>query len=235
MQVQRNLNQQAGLGLRPVEPEFDVSRAYDLAEKYVSYEKWNDARWTLEEPVENFMQSVPDDSIRRNADFQWRSGMSPKIIRRAEPGACKWCRALAGTYDYAQVRETGSDVYRRHENCRCVVEYDPGDGKRQDVNSKKWIDPSLRSGIRRDKSLPTGMHGDNIGVQLRKKKPEQRLIENAILNGEKESIIKTIADNHSGLSGNTPSQWKELFEKAGFSTLPLNKGTFRGIQFDDGG
>lgn len=136
VQVQRNLNQQAGLGLRPIEPEFDVGRAYDLAEKYVSYDEWKDARWVLGEPVENFMQSVPDDSIRRNADFQWRSGMSPKIIRRAEPGACKWCRALAGTYDYADVRETGNDVYRRHERCRCVVEYDPGNGRRQNVHTK---------------------------------------------------------------------------------------------------
>ena len=29
---------------------------------------------------------------------------------------------------------------RRHENCRCVVEYDPGDGKKQNVYSKKWVD-----------------------------------------------------------------------------------------------
>ena len=31
-----------------------------------------------------------------------------------------------------------SDVYARHNNCTCTVEYDPGDGRRQDVWSKQW-------------------------------------------------------------------------------------------------
>lgn len=137
--VQTNLNKNAGLGLKPIEPEFDVGRAYDLAEKYVSYDTWKDARWVLGEPVENFMQSVPDDSIRRNADFQWRTGMSPKIIRKAEPGACKWCREVAGAYNYEDVRATGSDVYRRHERCRCLIEYDPKDGNRQLVNNYRGL------------------------------------------------------------------------------------------------
>lgn len=143
--VQEHLNQNAGIGLKPIEPEFDVSRAYDLADKYVSYDDHEKAKWVLGEPVENYSQSVVDDSIRRNADFQWRAGMSPKIVRKAESGACKWCRSLAGTYDYSDVRDTGNDVYRRHENCRCEVTYDPSDGKNQNVWSKKWRDLSARN------------------------------------------------------------------------------------------
>lgn len=138
--VQEHLNQNAGIGLKPIEPEFDVSRAYDLADKYVSYNEHEKAKWVLGEPVENYSQSVVDDSIRRNAEFHAKVGMSPKIVRKAESGACKWCRSLAGTYNFADVSETGNDVYRRHENCRCVVLYDPGDGKKQDVWSKKWYD-----------------------------------------------------------------------------------------------
>ena len=50
---------------------------------------------------------------------------------------CKRCSSLAGVYEYPDVPE---DVYRRHENCRCTVEYDPGDGKKlQNVHTKKWI------------------------------------------------------------------------------------------------
>ena len=30
------------------------------------------------------------------------------------------------------------DVFRRHDFCRCVVEYTPGDGKWQNVYNKKW-------------------------------------------------------------------------------------------------
>lgn len=33
-----------------------------------------------------------------------------------------------------------ADVYRRHERCRCRVEYDPGDGRRQNVWDKKWTE-----------------------------------------------------------------------------------------------
>lgn len=33
-----------------------------------------------------------------------------------------------------------ADVYRRHERCRCKVEYDPGDGRRQNVWDKKWTE-----------------------------------------------------------------------------------------------
>ena len=39
------------------------------------------------------------------------------LTRKAEPGACPWCRGLAGDYGYPAPNE----VYRRHENCRCAT------------------------------------------------------------------------------------------------------------------
>ncbi len=64
-------------------------------------------------------------------------GLKPKIIRRTTFKCCEWCDNLAGTYTYPDVP---SDVYRRHENCRCTVIYDPADGSKtvQDMRSKKW-------------------------------------------------------------------------------------------------
>ena len=50
---------------------------------------------------------------------------------------CKWCGRLVGTYDYATVRNTGNDVFRRHKYCRCTVEFITN-GKRQNVHTKKW-------------------------------------------------------------------------------------------------
>jgi hypothetical protein len=32
------------------------------------------------------------------------------------------------------------DVYRQHENCRCIVEYVPGGVKRQNVHTEQWTD-----------------------------------------------------------------------------------------------
>ena len=91
----------------------------------------------LDEPVVNFTQSVADDSIKKNAECQYQSGLSPKIRRISMGKCCKWCDRLVGTYDYATVRNTGNGVFRRHERCRCTVEFITN-GKRQNVHTKKW-------------------------------------------------------------------------------------------------
>ena len=91
----------------------------------------------LDEPVVNFTQSVVDDSIKKNAGCQYQSGLSPKIRRISMGKCCKWCGRLVGTYDYATVRNTGNDVFRRHKHCRCTVEFITN-GKRQNVHTKKW-------------------------------------------------------------------------------------------------
>ena len=88
----------------------------------------------LDEPVVNFTQSVVDDSIKKNAECQYQSGLSPKIRRISMGKCCKWCDRLVGTYDYATVRNTGNDVFRRHEHCRCTVEFITN-GKKQSKQS----------------------------------------------------------------------------------------------------
>ena len=66
-------------------------------------------------------------------------GLRPRVIRRVVANCCRWCGKLAGTYTYPDVPQ---EVYQRHEYCRCTVEYDPGDGRRQNVHTKKWTDPN---------------------------------------------------------------------------------------------
>ncbi|MEG0109236.1 MAG: hypothetical protein RR705_10370 [Lachnospiraceae bacterium] len=91
--------------------------------------------WVLVEPVITFAQGIIDDSIRENAEFQWKAGMEPQIVRVSSSKCCDWCAGVAGTYTYPDVPK---DVYRRHGNCRCKVSYDPKNGKTQNVWSKKW-------------------------------------------------------------------------------------------------
>lgn len=83
-----------------------------------------------------------------------RAGLRPRVIRTAESHCCKWCSALAGTYDYPHVPK---DVYRRHERCRCRVEYDPGSGRRQNVWNKTWTDPEERDKIKARKQVPSAL------------------------------------------------------------------------------
>ncbi|MEQ3347524.1 hypothetical protein [Peptoniphilus senegalensis] len=58
-------------------------------------------------------------------------------MRKEVGTCCDWCKEVVGTYEYPDVPK---DVYRRHRFCKCTVDYLPGNGKKQDVWSKKWID-----------------------------------------------------------------------------------------------
>jgi hypothetical protein len=92
--------------------------------------------------TDNFSQSIVDDAVRKNADFQWKSGLEPKMVQMAEYKCCEWCSKLEGTYRYEDVKDTGNDVFRRHENCRCKVTYVPSKGNAKDVWSKRKVDYS---------------------------------------------------------------------------------------------
>ena len=136
VEIQEILNRKAGLGLRGIRPQINQMRIDSIIEKIVSEEVFDDVAWMLEEPIVNFTRSVVDDTIETNADFQYQAGLYPRIIRIAKGSeVCEWCRALEGTYKYPDVPR---DVYRRHDRCECIVEYDPGDAKRQNIWSKEW-------------------------------------------------------------------------------------------------
>lgn len=131
--VQDILNKQAKIGLEAQIPEVNQSRIDGLVGK-ITEGDFEQSKWLLGSPVVNFNQSVVDDMVRKNAEFHFRSGMNPKIIRKEVGNCCKWCKNLVGTYKYPDVPK---DVYRRHRNCRCTVEYIPKKGIRQDVHTKK--------------------------------------------------------------------------------------------------
>jgi len=136
VEIQEILNRKAGLGLRGIRPQINQMRIDSIIEKIVSEEVFDDVAWMLGEPIVNFTRSVVDDTIETNADFQYQAGLYPRIIRIAKGSeVCEWCRSLEGTYKYPDVPR---DVYRRHDRCECIVEYDPGDAKRQNIWSKEW-------------------------------------------------------------------------------------------------
>lgn len=133
--VQKALNQQAGIGIAAQMTAVNLDRIQGIVDKVSNAEVFDDVAWVLDEPVKNYSMNVVDETIRKNVDFQGRSGLLPKVIRKSERKCCSWCSNLAGEYEYPDVPD---DVYRRHENCRCIVEYDPGSGRRQNIYTKKW-------------------------------------------------------------------------------------------------
>lgn len=156
--VQTSLNQNAKIGLRSQTADRDQDRIDGLVDLASNADQYDDVADQLLTAFENYSQHIVDETIRKNADFHYRSGMTPKIIRKAEAKCCKWCRGLAGVHDYPAV---DPDVYRRHENCRCTVLYDPADGSKtlQDVHKKTWTDRKDYAKIRA--RLTAGLMADD--------------------------------------------------------------------------
>lgn len=85
-------------------------------------------------PVRNMVHAFYDGYVEVNARFRQRAGMRAVIIRRELASCCEWCAALAGTYD---IDDAPADIYRRHDNCKCMVTVRTERGTYQDVWSKK--------------------------------------------------------------------------------------------------
>lgn len=148
--VQKQLNEKANLHLKAQIPNFNQEKVKGIVERLTNAEKFDDINWILNEPLVTFTQSIVDDSIQKNVEFQSKTGLKPKITRRLTGNACDWCKNLAGTYSY---KEAPNDIYRRHERCRCIVSYDPGDGRKQNVWTKEWADPKKIEAIEKRKTL----------------------------------------------------------------------------------
>lgn len=148
--VQGQLNKKAGIGLKVQTPAFDEDRVAGLVNRLDSEANFDDVAWMLKEPVVNFSQSVVDEAVKANVQLHYKVGLHPTITRSLVGKGCAWCRRLAGKWEYTKAP---ADVYKRHENDRCTVDYNPGTGKHQDVWSKQWKDPEKDAKIEARKQL----------------------------------------------------------------------------------
>lgn len=161
VQVQQALNNAAGLGLKPQTAPLNTDRVDGLLNRLAAAPQFADVAWLLQEPVVTFSRSAVDETLKANVDFQGKAGLRPKVVRRAEATACKWCRALVGSYEYPDVPD---NVYRKHRDCHCVVEYDPGTGRRQDVHKKTWTSSPQRGTIEAESQPGTGADARTVRI-----------------------------------------------------------------------
>ena len=141
-QIQEVLNKDAGVGLKTVFAPINQNRIDGLVNRLSHESSFDEVSRILGAPVVNFSQNVVDNHIKINADFHYKSGLKPKIIRTTTGKCCDWCDKLAGVYFYPKVDK---NVFRRHDRCDCTVDYFPGDGKKQNVWSKNWSQIDLNT------------------------------------------------------------------------------------------
>lgn len=100
--------------------------------------KVKDINWMFNAPAVNFSQSVVDAKMRDNLTFQGEAGLPARVHRYSIGGCCPWCDSLEGTYEYPDVPQ---EIWQRHDNCNCFIEYTPRGGGRKDIlggNKKAW-------------------------------------------------------------------------------------------------
>lgn len=143
--VQEALDEPLGLHLTPQKAPFPSERVEQLAHSLVDPTvKPETIRRRANQPVATVAKSFHDDYIKTNARFRNRLGLKP-TIKRFGVGCCQWCAEVAGTYRFGEQPE---DVFRRHDNCGCVIIYDTqvlrGARTADGGSSRAWteVDPS---------------------------------------------------------------------------------------------
>lgn len=93
----------------------------------------------LRTTLENISRGMYDDFVESSCRSMRKSGAKAVIVRKEIGSCCDWCRSLAGTYDYS-AGQYPDDIFRRHQNCRCIVTVSNEKGHYTDVWSKREYD-----------------------------------------------------------------------------------------------
>lgn len=149
-EVQQELNSLVGVKIKSQIPDLNQDKIDGIINRIASELNFEDIKWILAEPIITFSQSIVDDTIEKNVEFHAKTGMRPKVTRTAVGKACEWCKEVAGEYQYPNIPK---DVYRRHDKCRCTTEYNPGNGRKQNIWSKTWNDPDKAKKIAERKKI----------------------------------------------------------------------------------
>ena len=204
---------------------------------------------------ENITHAMADDYMKTNAEFRSKAGIDTYIERRDDGKCCEWCSGLAGRYRYPE--QVPRDVFRRHDNCGCLVSYTTPGNMRQDVHSKRtWEQPTgteqelKRRPDVKEKALTRNPDVKQKELYMGNKKAltegsesdiieskEKRAIIDAFTNmTNSDDIVDAVIENHMGLGEFTPKSMKEMLEKAGYEPKPLTKSsTWKNIPFEQGG
>lgn len=220
--VQEVLNNKSNISLKAIKPEINQDRIDGIVNKISEYDDFKEGKWLLDEPIKNFTQSIVDDTIKTNADFQYKSGLTPKIVRKEVGNCCDWCKEVVGVYEYPDVPK---DVYRRHRFCRCTVDYLPGDGRKQDVHTKKWIDPDENDEIqKRIKSSEDIRETNKLVKMCFKENIEYNAVKLSKTKNTEEEIIKRVAGGDETDGSCSSLAFAYIGNKAGFDVLDFRGG-----------
>lgn len=118
--VQEILNIKDDIPFKGVTAKVSTDRIEGICSEYSRADKFEETQQELADTIENYSLSSVDDTIKENVRFLNNLGYHEVVVRRAESGACKWCRSLDGTYDYSPNMD--NTVFKRHKRCKCTID-----------------------------------------------------------------------------------------------------------------
>lgn len=141
-QVQTALDEKKGLHLAPQKAPFPAERVAQFAHSLVDPTVPDDKiQRRAKSGTENISMSFHDDFIEQNAEFRERAGLKCYVTRTSSGSCCPWCTAVAGKY---LMSEQPEGLFRRHDNCDCVIVYDGqvlrGQKGENGRRNKKWVE-----------------------------------------------------------------------------------------------
>lgn len=222
-EIQKRLNEAARVPA-PTGTRFRAERAENLARYAAGQESFESAADTFSQLVETNSRMVVDDAVRDQAKAHYGMGLSPKIIRKAAPGCCPWCTAHAGTVAYGPGMD--KEIFRRHKNCPCLIEYDPGNGAkdRQRVENYRFSqgrEPLLKR--------------DDSAIMDAKMEMRKAIIRQVQEKRSSAPLYDAITKEPGILTAYSPKELLGLLESVGYVVTPLGHGHLKGIPFDEGG
>lgn len=144
----------------------------------------------LESGTGNIVQSFYDNYLKSNADFRAKAGLKMTVTRESIGHCCDWCSKMVGTYDYDKCP---ADIYRRHENCTCIVTTRTERGTYQDAWSRKEYESQREARIARAEEIEKDINS-NTKIEPTERKKRIDAITDFIQTQRKKNAVESLAD-----------------------------------------
>ena len=129
--AQQATNDAAGVGLKPLVPEFDRERAEGIGKQIAGYENVSEHKEQIRKELVNNSRSIVDNTIKVNARAHEAAGLVPRVTRvydgvgLSNGRTCEWCKERCGeNMTYQEAYDKGA--FQRHPGCGCEILYSVG-------------------------------------------------------------------------------------------------------------
>lgn len=177
--AQQATNDAAGVGLKPLVPEFDRERAEGIGKEIAGYENVSERKEQIRKEIVNNSRSIVDNTIKVNARAHEAAGLVPRVTRvydgvgLSNGRTCEWCKERCGeNMTYQEAYDKGA--FQRHPGCGCEILYSVGKRTQRQSNweNNEWEDVQSYDTIemRKEYSVSNDSTGNQIERSLKEPK-----------------------------------------------------------------